>query len=252
MRDSIPTTPIRCETCGYDLRGISPDTVCPECASPVASSLPTARRGISWQQRRSLTSWATTGLGAIWAPARTGLDVRLELASLRFLCFVNMGLTLVALLIPAAASLAFGPRMLSLTPGGSRTLVIDDHAVILGAAALVAVPVYLGITLWVCGQRLFRGRNCRESYWAAMALASYPLAFMALFLLCTSLLIRSLPKDQVYQPVVGVLGMFTVASIANRWLIVFAAMALAALVHRTVFNRTRFANPIRVVGSAEV
>ena len=251
MQTAPSTIVIRCEGCGYDLRGISHEAVCPECARAVASSLPTARAGIAWQQRRGLRSWMMTGLGSIWAPARTGLAVRLELASLRSLCFVNLALTWVAFLIPGTLSLVFGPRMLSLTPGGSRTLVIDDHASLLAAAAFVAVQLYLGISLWVCGQRLFRGRNCRESYWAAMALGAYPLAFASLFLLGTTLIIRALPKDAVYQPPVGMLGLFIVAWIANRWLVVFAAMAIAALVHWTVFRRTRFANPIRAVGSAE-
>jgi ABC-type uncharacterized transport system permease subunit len=47
------------------------------------------------------------------------------------------------------------------------------------------------------------------------------------------------------------LGLFIVAWIANRWLVVFAAMAIAAFGHWTVFRRTRFANPIRAVGSAQ-
>lgn len=192
-----------------------------------------------------------TGLGAIWAPARTGLAVRLELASLRSLSFINLALTWVAFLIPGTLSLVLGPRMLSLTPGGSRTLVIDDHASLVALAACIAVPLYLGITLWTSGQRLIRGRNCRETYWAAMAMASYPLAYASLFLLGSTLFIRALPREAVYEPAVGVIGMFIVASIANRWLIIFAAMAIAAVVHRTVFHRTRFANPIRPSGPQE-
>lgn len=54
MPDPSPTFPgpdTLCESCGYALKGLSPDGGCPECGLAIAESSPTKRTGHLWQTR---------------------------------------------------------------------------------------------------------------------------------------------------------------------------------------------------------
>jgi hypothetical protein len=56
-------TALLCEKCGYIINGIPTDSLCPECASPIADSLPENRRPPLWEQSDGSASghfWATT------------------------------------------------------------------------------------------------------------------------------------------------------------------------------------------------
>jgi hypothetical protein len=43
-------TDLLCETCGYVLNGLPPDTRCPECGNPTADSDPNLRRPTDWER----------------------------------------------------------------------------------------------------------------------------------------------------------------------------------------------------------
>lgn len=59
MRAPDPAA-LLCETCGYPLDGLPPAGVCPECATPIARSMPDARPGSPWQQRAGVGSLLAT------------------------------------------------------------------------------------------------------------------------------------------------------------------------------------------------
>lgn len=54
--------PLQCETCGYDLRGIPMDGLCPECGLEVRASVgPQNRLGTAWARRRDVGRWRAWG-----------------------------------------------------------------------------------------------------------------------------------------------------------------------------------------------
>lgn len=73
---------ILCENCGYDVGsiearlGADPSLNCPECARPIAESLPERRVGTAWQRRRSVANWARTLITVLRAPRRGWSGVR--------------------------------------------------------------------------------------------------------------------------------------------------------------------------------
>ncbi|MBL0927862.1 MAG: hypothetical protein IBJ11_09455 [Phycisphaerales bacterium] len=96
---------VLCESCGYDLRGLSASAACPECGRSVSSSLPTARRGSPWQRRPGLAGWLRTA-AAVLGDRRTlwpGVEVELDRSALLFA--TNIG---VASAIPVVSLLLAG------------------------------------------------------------------------------------------------------------------------------------------------
>ena len=53
-RDSL------CEACGYPLRGVGLDQVCPECGRAVGDSDPAHRKGLPWQNAMGVVPWLRT------------------------------------------------------------------------------------------------------------------------------------------------------------------------------------------------
>src|SRR6266571_4722751 len=65
-------TALLCEKCGYIIDGIPTDSLCPECAMPIAESLPEKRRPPMWEQpdvRAGVRFWTTTSQ-IIFHPAK--------------------------------------------------------------------------------------------------------------------------------------------------------------------------------------
>lgn len=67
-----------CERCGYSIEGLPASTNCPECAEPVAASLPESRPGSAWQRSRGAAAWGRTVLDLLRRPGRTIRSVRIE------------------------------------------------------------------------------------------------------------------------------------------------------------------------------
>ncbi len=64
----VPETVPLCEKCGYVIDSLPPDSDCPECGRPIASSLAQARPGSAWQSGRgpAVVRWTAT----VWGMAR--------------------------------------------------------------------------------------------------------------------------------------------------------------------------------------
>src|SRR5437870_8250093 len=61
-----------CEKCGYIINGIATDSLCPECATPIAQSLPTLRQPPIWETEigSSTARFWRTSVQVIFSPAR--------------------------------------------------------------------------------------------------------------------------------------------------------------------------------------
>jgi hypothetical protein len=64
-------TALLCEKCGYIVNGIPRDSLCPECAAPIAESLPDSRRPPLWEQQQGsvLSRFIVTTCQLIFTPA---------------------------------------------------------------------------------------------------------------------------------------------------------------------------------------
>ena len=103
----IPHPPLQllCEDCGYDLQAVRAASVCPECGTAVASSLPTSRPGSPWQRRRTPGGWLGT-LMAMRHPRAMFRSVRIESGRAWQLLVINVVVTSV---IGTVAIMAGGP-----------------------------------------------------------------------------------------------------------------------------------------------
>lgn len=87
---------ILCENCGYDIGSLEqrlsaqPDLKCPECAKPIAESLPKHRTGSPWQVHATPLSWLTTGAAVLRHPIRVWRTVRPGQGRLQALMWLNL------------------------------------------------------------------------------------------------------------------------------------------------------------------
>ncbi|MEM9752006.1 MAG: hypothetical protein AAF916_01325 [Planctomycetota bacterium] len=91
-----PAKLLLCETCGYPLANLEPDSACPECGTPSANSDPARRDGPLWQQRPGPGSWVDIALAMITRPGDFyqrlrlgGSNVMPRLFLLSVACFVG-------------------------------------------------------------------------------------------------------------------------------------------------------------------
>lgn len=92
-----------CERCGYALRGLDAEGVCPECGREIAASLPERRAGTAWQRRPSPGAWLRTGFGVLRRPVSIWPRVRIERGRSRALATLHALATgMLATAAPAA------------------------------------------------------------------------------------------------------------------------------------------------------
>lgn len=60
---------LQCESCGYDIRGLTAADRCPECGIRAAESMPERRIGTPWQRGAGLTNYIATLTGTIVRPS---------------------------------------------------------------------------------------------------------------------------------------------------------------------------------------
>ncbi len=157
---------ILCENCGYDVGSLEarlaqePGLKCPECAKPIAESLPERRTGTPWQRAPGVRSLLATNLLALRRPLRIWRVVSIDFPSSRNLLEWNLAITAVAW----GVALAFGVR--------------DHHYPGRGGAAAVIAFVALNLLVLIewGGVQLFarprRWRTTGHVAWAIVAHAS--------------------------------------------------------------------------------
>lgn len=72
------TLALLCERCGYTIDHLPTTGACPECGDAISHSLPTARLGSPFQQRRSILTWATTNWKVMRHPKALFRSLRLQ------------------------------------------------------------------------------------------------------------------------------------------------------------------------------
>lgn len=77
MPPPFPDDAALCESCGYPLRGVAVDLVCPECGVPVAASDSARRPGLAWQRRASPVSFFVTIVQVIFQPRKSFRSLRI-------------------------------------------------------------------------------------------------------------------------------------------------------------------------------
>jgi len=93
-----------CERCGYIIEGLDQTTPCPECAKPIAESLPQRRIGTPWQQKPGFVSMVRTWWMTLRHPKRTALILNdSTLRRSRLLAY----LTIIASALAGSAGFAF-------------------------------------------------------------------------------------------------------------------------------------------------
>lgn len=78
-----------CERCGYCVEGLPAGAKCPECARPVADSMPHARPGSPWQIDPGAASWLATNWETLSRPAATMRTIRVDTRSSWRLLVIN-------------------------------------------------------------------------------------------------------------------------------------------------------------------
>ena len=87
-----------CERCGYELQGLDPAGLCPECGLGIAASDPVHRGGLPWQDRQTPGAWLATAGRVVASPRHSfrvmrvgGSNAAARLFMLSVAMFVGVG-----------------------------------------------------------------------------------------------------------------------------------------------------------------
>jgi len=175
--------PLLCETCGYRLTALPTDSVCPECGTPIAASLPAQRIGTRWQRRPGLTSWARTNWDVLRHPNVTFRFLRLVPVGWRLLLAINLLIAAFLLVEPYAGTFIGDP--LRNTRAFNNPSAVALYAFSLVSRTVGAGLLLLGLTYVEClGIRFFAARRgwriTPHAAWQICAHASIGWVLMAL------------------------------------------------------------------------
>ncbi|USN98566.1 MAG: hypothetical protein H6810_10370 [Phycisphaeraceae bacterium] len=112
MRDGIDEYTLLCEKCGYVIEGLPREGACPECAKPVAESLPERREGTAWQRAPTWRSFVRTVVSTLRHPLGTIAVMQIDersVRSFRWRALLVSGALIGLPLAVAAAPLVRGP-----------------------------------------------------------------------------------------------------------------------------------------------
>ena len=139
-----------CEKCGYEVSDLPADSVCPECAAPIADSLPSRRPGTRWQRAwRSRTArlpiaWLVTTAFGLLTPGRQLRRASIVREGAGALLTINI--TLGALLLTLQSATTIASAIISVWP----VSFLPTPAVLLGptwrpASFVLAFLMWLGL-----------------------------------------------------------------------------------------------------------
>lgn len=142
-----------CERCGYELSDIPVASVCPECALPLAESLPSRRTGTAWQRtwrqgvRHLPLGWCVSTALGLLAPARQLRRAAIVPSGALALLFVNLFVASLLLTLQSAGTI--GAAIIGHWP----VAILPSPAAILGPtwrhASIVAVFLLWFGLLWL-------------------------------------------------------------------------------------------------------
>ncbi|MCC6425315.1 MAG: hypothetical protein IT435_00710 [Phycisphaerales bacterium] len=153
MPDQIDAN-LLCESCGYPLGGLeSPAGACPECGTPISSSLSSARPGSPWQRKRSLTNWWLTHWGTIRHPKIRFRQLAIEKRGIFSLMLATLPLAGALLVAPWSGTLVGDPARAARAQGPLIQLLA--YALVFPTQALLIAAILLSLTAIECRGILF-------------------------------------------------------------------------------------------------
>lgn len=151
-------TALLCETCGYGLAGLPATSACPECARPIATSLPESRRGSPWQRSPGPFSWAAAAWLTLRHPRRLFAQIRIDDRHAGRLLTINLLLAATAMVGPWTGTFIGDPARAARGTGGWREPIA---LIFTPMAEVLAVTIILFILTWIeqRGIRFFAARR---------------------------------------------------------------------------------------------
>lgn len=205
-----------CEKCGYIVDGIPKDSLCPECASPVAESLPEHRQPPLWEQSdrsASMRFWATTGR-IIFHPARFYRSITSHGELRNSARFARWHYAITSLFLGGAAFMhgfwAFGFRLFSASSSNQARMefflwmFFGLPLCVLGTYLLLILTTNIAsrLTAWEAAYRglrlprpvVKRALHYHSAHYLPVALAAFATVFGFL------LIIKNFPDVELHSP----------------------------------------------------
>lgn len=192
-----------CEDCGYSIEGLEDESKCPECGTSVASSLPSARTGTPWQNKRSLTNWWRNNWLALRHPKKLFRTMRIGERVSTSLLILNLAIAAFLLVDPWVGVLIFDPARGARLQGPVMEFILRGGMLLL-ETSLVGLFL-LGLTWIECrGVRFFSNRRgwriTPEAAWQVCCHASVGWIVMGLLPLLGMALMVGLVRVFQYSP----------------------------------------------------
>jgi hypothetical protein len=243
--------PPTCETCGYNLTGLSMDGRCPECGTAVADSLgDDHRQGSPWDRRRRigyLSAWWQCLWNPIVDPYRFARQLRAcsETTVHRGYLLINVALTTAAIGLAASAIWAV---MTSAYRYDTQRMLWENFCILVAGAGLIGGLFALAFCLFSAGliALWYRWLQLRSLLAAAFQCASYLSGYLLLatvLSMATGMAMMVANQQQWFSPISDAYDLPHELLTAAVW---FVITMLCLLVYIPLLLRatagTRYAN----------